>query len=681
MTETDIADTQAAAPQIAEAHRALLAEAVGLHRQGKLAEATARYEAVVREDPANTDALYLLGTASFQAERYLHAALWLQEATAANPQSAAAHHLTGLARMKLGMADDALDSFDRAAAIDPGAVQFLASRANALSEIGRFAEAADAYAAVVARAPDMAEAWHNQSHALLQSRKAEAALASVDRALALQPDNLHCDVLRANCLRALGRNDDAVAVYDRLLTRKPPPIEALLGRAMTLAAMGRAEDAIRACDQAVGAMPFSMDAQVTRGCVLASLGAAEDALATFDRVLVSTPNHTMALAMRAAALQSLNRFPDALAAYDTALAAMPSSGKLMAGRAATLNALGRFDEAFVALDRALALDPDEPEVRSVAGQIELLHGRWTQGWTHYDSRIDVRSALGTTALPALAYPRWTGEDPDGGLLVLVTEQGLGDAIQAARFAPVLAARGHRVAVLTHLTLAPFFGGLRGVERVIIAESELKDETAPVCWLPAMSAARLLGVTDATVPHEVPYLSVDKSRIADWHEKIASRGFKIGIVWQGNPQYRLDHGRSIPLAAFAPLADIPGVRLIALQKQLGAEQVNGVPFRQKIELHTRPADQRGNALFDTAAIMMNLDLVVTSDTMAAHLAGALGRPVFVALRGVPDWRWLLQRDDSPWYPTMRLFRQSKDGNWSDVFARIAAAARDMARGKA
>ncbi len=655
--------------------RALLAEAVALHRKGALAEAIARYEAVVRAEPGHFEALYLLGTAAFQAGRFLPAALWLQEAVAVDPDSAPAQHATGLARLKLGMAEDALESFARAAALAPDAVPILAAHANALNELGRFAEAAEAYAAVVARAPDMVEAWHNRSHALLQSRRPQEALASVERALALRPDDLHCAVLRANCLRALGRNEEALAAYDRMLERKPMPIEALLGRAMTLAVLNRPHEAIRAADQAVGAMPFSTEAQVARGCVLLELGAAEDALAAFERVLISVPAQPTALALRGAALQSLDRFADALAAYDTARAAMPQSGKLAAERAATLNALGRFAEAFAARDEALALAPGDPDVRSIAGRIALLHGDWPEGFALYESRTEAASILGAPALPPLPFPRWDGEDPGDDLLLLVTEPGLGDAIQAARFAPALAAQGRRVAVLTSPTLAPFLASLRGVERVVIAESELKDETRPIRWLPAMSAARILKVTPETVPNAVPYLTVDKSRIFDWHEKIASRGFKIGIVWQGDPRHRYDHGRSIPLAAFAPLAELPGVRLIALQKKIGAEQIDHVPFRAKIELHTRPTDQRAYALFDTAAIMMNLDLVVTSDTMAAHLAGALGRPVFVALRRVPDWRWLLERDDSPWYPTMRLFRQSRDGDWSDVFARIAAAVRE------
>jgi hypothetical protein len=193
----------------------------------------------------------------------------------------------------------------------------------------------------------------------------------------------------------------------------------------------------------------------------------------------------------------------------------------------------------------------------------------------------------------------------------------------------------------------------------------------------LSIPLVLGLTPQTVPAEVPYLRPDAQRAAAWRARLGD-GLKIGIAWQGSPHFRFDRGRSIPLAAFAPLADVPGVRLISLQKGFGAEQIAKAPFGDRIETLGEAFDSEGGAFMDTAAVMQSLDLVVTSDTSIVHLAGALGRPTFVALRArMIDWRWLVARDDSPWYPTMRLFRQSRDGDWSDVFAHIAAAVRQRA----
>jgi ADP-heptose:LPS heptosyltransferase len=269
----------------------------------------------------------------------------------------------------------------------------------------------------------------------------------------------------------------------------------------------------------------------------------------------------------------------------------------------------------------------------------------------------------------LLSPRWNGEAPDHHRLVILTEQGLGDAIQFGRYASLLAGRGHAVTVLTRPVLQPLLSTLPGVERVVTSTDELARDPRPFRWLPLMTAPRALRLTPNAIPAQESYLSVDQERIATWAERLRSGGFKVGIAWQ--PARR---DRSAPLSAFAPLAEIDGVRLISLQKQPGSAQIDQVPFAARIERPSDDADIGADALLDTAAIIMNLDLIVSVDTMAVHLAGALGRPALVALRHIADWRWLSDRDDSPFYPHARLFRQKVAGDWSDTFARIADAVR-------
>jgi hypothetical protein len=193
----------------------------------------------------------------------------------------------------------------------------------------------------------------------------------------------------------------------------------------------------------------------------------------------------------------------------------------------------------------------------------------------------------------------------------------------------------------------------------------------------MSLPHVLGTTPETVPNCVPYISADPARVAQWRERLGSTGFKVGITWQGSTEFRLDRTRSLPLTVFAPLAQIAGVRLISLQKGLGEEQITEVPFRDRIETLGEHFDEDGGAFADTAAVMMSLDLIVCPNTAISHLAGALGRPVFLALPRAGDWRWLLGRDDTPWYPTMHLFRQTTSGDWSDVIARMAQEIRERA----
>jgi hypothetical protein len=336
-------------------------------------------------------------------------------------------------------------------------------------------------------------------------------------------------------------------------------------------------------------------------------------------------------------------------------------------------------------------------VEFVIGLTDLLHGRWEVGLRKYERRleipgynvlhrhflvpgadIDQRFALPRQKQELRSFPRWNGEPPEDAPILLETEQGIGDAIQFAGFAAHLTRLGHRVQLLTLPTLAPLLRTIPGVE-MVVADTHSADSLDPKYWLPLMSVPHVLKRRIDDVGF-APYLSADADRVEQWRARIGSDGFRIGIAWQGNRENWLDAGRSIPLAAFGALANIPGVRLISLQKSPGTEQIDHVEFGGRIERVMDESDKSAEALLDTAAVMANLDLVVTSDSMIAHLAGALGCNTFIALRRVPDWRWFLDREDSPFYPSARLFRQTTEGDWTPVFDRIADAIHGLAAGK-
>ena len=273
-------------------------------------------------------------------------------------------------------------------------------------------------------------------------------------------------------------------------------------------------------------------------------------------------------------------------------------------------------------------------------------------------------------LPQPNLPRWTGEPLAGRRLLLLAEQGLGDTLQFIRYARLLKERGARVVLAAQAALGRLLASHPDLDELFILGSA---EELPRCdfYLPLLSAPGAFRTTASTIPCEVPYLWADPELTDQWRAELAGiDGFKIGIVWQGSRDYGFDRWRSIPLAQFAPLASLPGVRLVSLQKGFGSEQVAAVDF-SVLDLSGR-LDEGTGPFMDTAAVIRNLDLVVTPNTAIAHLAGALGVPVWVALPFSPDWRWLQGRDDSPWYPTMRLFRQTTFGGWPDVFERIAKA---------
>lgn len=507
-----------------------------------------------------------------------------------------------------------------------------------------------------------------------QGRLSEAA-TRYEQVLAQEKKNLDAHFLLATIHCQQGRLNEGIELARKAIKLDPKYAAAHNLIAIAQQRLGRTEFALNSFDRAVAANPSFAEAWFNRALTLLALGRRSQAIESLDRAIVLTPDHAQARHARGTALMLEDRNAEALADFDAAISQDARLAHAFANRGYLLNRLGRFEEAFADLSRALELAPNDDDVRYHAALVELLHGRWREGWAHYEARLTARSLDTTRTFVPPAFPRWQGEPLDGDLLVLFTEQGRGDVIQFARFATQIAEAGNRVAIATQPAYASMFASVGGIERMITDMSEL-DTVGPLRWQMLVSVPGVLGVTPDTIAATGAYLSADPQRRAAWRARLGP-GFKIGISWQGSPSFIHDKGRSIPLSAFVPLASLPGVRLISLQKRPGVEQIRAVPFRERIEQVLDPSDIGEGAFLDTAALVANLDLVVASDSMNAHLAGALGRPTFVALREIPDWRWLLGRDDCPWYPTARLFRQTSDGDWGEVFTRIAVAAGEAA----
>jgi hypothetical protein len=295
-------------------------------------------------------------------------------------------------------------------------------------------------------------------------------------------------------------------------------------------------------------------------------------------------------------------------------------------------------------------------------------GDFLAGWAGYERRWNVKGAP-LRKLDA-SHREWKGEDIQGKRVIVYEEQGLGDVIQFSRFLTRLSLLGASVTFLVraslHRLLQPFTSTIRLADTPPLGESF--DFQCALLSLPAV-----LGTTLDAIPAAVPYLIPEAPLVAGWRQRLGDHGLKIGICWQGSPFAKVDngYGRSVPLRCFRPIAIAPGVRLISLQKNHGLEQLSGLPAGMRIENLGAEFDSGRDAFIDTAAVMSCLDLIVTSDTSVAHLAGALGRPVWVVLKHAPEWRWLLDRSDSPWYPTMKLYRQDVGDDWDEVFERVAA----------
>ena len=458
--------------------------------------------------------------------------------------------------------------------------------------------------------------------------------------------------------------DEAVARYSQAVALRPDYAEAHNNLGNALLAAGPAPTRPwHSSSKRLALKPNYADAHYNLGNTLKNQGQLDRAAACYLQAIALRPDHAEAHYNLGNTLQAAGQARPGPGAVRASLALRPDYAKAVKNLALTLRDQLRLAEARQAFERLHALEPDEPDAELGLATCYLVEGDYERGWPAYEARL---------RMPELSMqpdlPRWQGEPLAGRSLLLLAEQGLGDTLHFVRYARLFKEQGARVVLAVQPALGRLLASSADMDELFLLGSAA---ALPRCdfYLPLLSAPGALGTTASTIPGEVPYLAADPELTEHWRQELAEiEGFKIGIAWQGSRDYRSDRWRSIPLAQFAPLARLPGVRLISLQKGFGSEQIAAVDF-PVLDLSDR-LDEAAGPFMDTAAVIRNLDLVVTSDTAIAHLAGALGAPVWVALRFSPDWRWLRDRDDSPWYPTMRLFRQTTFGHWPDVFERMA-----------
>jgi tetratricopeptide (TPR) repeat protein len=618
---------------LAVAHRV---RAAALTALGRREEALVSSGQAVRLAMHDATVHLELGLALTAVGRLDDAIVCFAHATALDPNLGAAHHNHGILSARLQRPEQALRSFDRALARQPHSADIHSNRGNALKELGRVAEAVQSY----------------------------------DTALAIEPGNPETLHNRAVVLALSGRSIEALRDYDELRARHGVTAPDLIGRGSVLVALGRYAEALEPLQQGAALLPGEAEAHIQLGVALLRLDRNAEAAEHFERALAIRPDVPEVLTNRGAALAALGRAQDSLDSFRRAQSLNGGTPDTHINIGVMHKALGHYDQAGLHFDLARALQADNPTAEFESALLQLASGNFKQGWPLYEARLRVPAL----AIPPRHFdvPRWDGAQPLAGKTLLVhAEQGLGDAMQFCRYLPGLAARGATVFFEVIPAIKALLGSLPGEIRVM-ARGEPVPPIDYHCSLLSLPLA--FDTTLETIPALMPYLSANSERVARWAPRVAGlSGLKVGIAWQGNPNVeRLvwAQGRSIPLAALAPLADLPSVSLVSLQKGAGTEQLLKIPFRHRV-LDLGPEFDGGpDAFLDAAAVMSSLDLVVSSDTSIAHLAGSLGRPVWTLLHASPDWRWLLDRTDSPWYPTMRLFRQSGAG-WGTVVDAVAA----------
>jgi len=609
-----------------------LSIAFDLHRSGSVEEAKLVYQDLLATDPDHFDLL----------------------------------HLTGLAAYEGGALEESVRYFVRAIRTKPDFWQIYANYARVLQDLGRLEDARACYDKAILLQPGDAQTHRDRSLVLQGLGRFEDALGDLDTSIALQPTNALAFNNRGAVLRDLGLLEEAVGSYDDAIRLDGAFTIAHSNRGVALRGLGRHAEALASYDSAIAISPDHANAWFNRCNALKDLNRLDEALASIDEALALDPRYAQAHGNRADVLQAMGRFARALDSYDQAIWLHPAYAQAHSNRGEALRSLGRLDDAMASYDRAISIKDDYAEPLWNKSLVTLLRGDLREGWPLYEWRKKTKAPYGDRNFP---QPLWSGAESLQGKSILVHwEQALGDTIQFCRYVAALETLGARVLFAPQKPL-------RGLMQSLAGACELVDVDDPALrfdfHLPLLSAPYAFKTDFSNIPGQTPYLKAQADRVERWRKRIGPEGLKVGICWQGSTG-PIDAGRSVPLTAFRSLSEIPGLRLISLHKGEGESQLRDPGAQMTVVTLGPDYDAGADAFVDAAAAIMCCDLVITSDTAIAHLAGALGARTFVALKHLPDWRWLLTREDSPWYPNMRLFRQTSPGDWDGVFKAIKQA---------
>ncbi|MEO7272175.1 MAG: tetratricopeptide repeat protein [Vicinamibacterales bacterium] len=547
----------------------------------------------------------------------------------------AADNLLAALMMETARAADALTHARRAVRAEPGNPFYLATLGNAEQASGRIPDAFRTYLCARTLNPSDEYVTYNLGRLCLQNRMPE----------------------------------EAAGFYLKAIAAAPAMLEARYGLGRALIDLERFDDAVAVLGVVVKAAPGHADAALALSRLYLTLARYEEAEAVLRAAVVHLPDHPGVHNNLGVALHRLGDFAGAGAAFATALRHEPLNPEFLSNTGMSRAAVADLDGAIAAYRLAIHQSPDYADAHWNLALALLLRGEYVEGWREY--------RWGSRTVPPRATPRhfdrpaWEGTDPSGQRILLYGEQGYGDTFQFVRYASMIHNRGGEVIFQCQRGLLELLSRVPGVRTLVEDGQALPDFDLHAS---IFDAPRVLGTTPDTIPAPLGYITADEVRTEQWREALAGlRGLKVGLTWQGRAAHGHDRLRSIPLQALAPLLDAPGVSFVSLQKGHGSEQIAATAFADRIVDHTHTWDASGEPIFvDAAAVIANLDLVITVDSAIAHLAGAMGRPVWTYIQHAPDWRWGLEGDRSAWYPSMRLFRQTEPGDWAGPIERTAAA---------
>lgn len=625
--------TDAATSLIGEA----LAFAVRLNAEGRLPQAALVCGRILKVQPNNFDALNLFGVVMCRGGKLAEGAELFRRALRIRPDNALTLDRLGDALYAQRNLDDALAVYRQALACDPNFVVVHCKIGIALQDQNRITEAIAAYREAIRLDPSLPRPYFNLGIALRRHGKPLEAAIAYARALVLKPDYPEAYLNLGNALMDLDRYADAQLAYCHAAAYQPS-------------------------DNAPPPSPeFRAHAWTNIGIALRKQGRLDAALEAHRRALQLAPDYAIALNNLGVLLQDRGQYEEALAAHDRAVRIDPNFGTAHSNRGVAFKELGMIEQSIAAHRRAVAAEPDHPKIHFNLAAALLMAGNYEEGFAEYEWRW--KGGVPSLKDRNFAKPQWDGSALGSRTLLLHAEQGFGDSVQFIRFARGIKKQNGKVIFEVPRTLVGLMQTAAGLDEVIAAGDPLPTFDV---HLPLMSLPHVFGTRLHTVPSHVPYLTADPRLVAAWQQRLHSPALKIGVVWAGNPKHSHDHQRSIPVEQLVPALTMPGVQLFSLQKEPRPGDRETLAGMGETLIDLSPMLHDFN---ETAAAIMALDLVIAVDTSVGHLAGALGREVWTLLPFALDWRWLMEREDSVWYPTMRLYRQPQPGDWASVIARI------------
>ena len=571
-----------------------------------------------------------------------------------------------LQHSRAGRTDAALALLLQVVQINPEHAEAHRSLGTIFLSKGQLDDAIAAYRKAIQLNPESAEAHNDIAFAFNRKGNLDEAVTACLRTAELRPDSPQAHNNLGNALRDSQRLDEAIVAYNRAVELKPDYAEAYSNMAVALTDSRRLDEGMAACLRAIALNPAYPEAYLNLGNVFNEMARFDEAITAYARALQLKPNYAQAYNSMGNALRRKGLLDEAIDAYNRAIQLKPDHAAAHSNLGIALRDKGQFDGAMLAYSKAIELDPSNIKAHFNLAILLLLLGNFARGWTEYEWRVKRKDEA-----PSRTFlrPRWDGGQLEGKRILLHNEQGFGDTLQFVRYVPLVASRGGRVILTCQSSLINILSEVPNVEKVVTATDPMPDFDV---HCPLLSLPKAFATDLKSVPASIPYLTADPALIEVWATRLeAKRGrLKIGIAWTGSPTHVNDHNRSISLSQFSALANAENVICFSLQKGEAAEQISRLGT-SVIDLTSEIKD-----FADTAALIVNLDLIISVDTAVAHLAGALGKSVWVLLPFIPDWRWLLDREDSPWYPTMRLFRQRRAGDWEEPIQRIVKELTEM-----